>query len=62
MILEFYRCFSCKRLDEKRRMLARHGCVCGVRKFNPSRATAMELAIFLVKHPGYLINALRGKE
>lgn len=60
MEVSFYRCYECKRLDEIQMLLARHKCICGSRKFNPSQATRLEILWFVIKNPRYLVMALKG--
>ena len=62
MNLAFYRCYSCKRLNEVKIMLKEVGCVCGSRKFQPSRATFFDMLFFIVKNPSYLLRALAGEQ
>jgi hypothetical protein len=62
MNLVFYRCSLCKRLDEYKRIISSGKCACTSRRFNPVYATALEVTLFVIAHPSYLIRALRGEQ
>lgn len=62
MIVDFYRCDSCKRLDEYQCLIKRHGCVCGAKRIRPSRATKLQIAWFVMKNPGYFFKAISEAE
>lgn len=61
MELRFFRCDTCTRLDEHRLLMKRQSCVCGGRRVRPTLATLIELVWFVVRHPSYLVKALRGE-
>lgn len=62
MIVDFYRCDSCKRVDEIKLLISKHGCVCGSKRVRPTRLTKWGIFMFVLKHPSYLIKALFGAE
>jgi hypothetical protein len=62
MELKFYRCFLCKRLEEHKRLTSIGKCACMSRKFSPVYATLLEVILFVIAHPSYLIRALRGEQ
>lgn len=60
MEVKFYRCLMCKRLDEERNLLKSGQCICGNRRFGPTYATVLELILFVLCNPTYLLKALKG--
>ena len=60
MDVKFYRCLLCKRLDEERNLLKSGKCKCGNRRFGPTYATPVELILFVLCNPVYLLKALKG--
>lgn len=49
-MFEFYRCYSCKRPIERRKMLRDVGCFCGSRKVNETRLNFFELWFYILTH------------
>ena len=62
MEIKFYHCSSCHRLDEYNRLMANKGCICGAMRVQPAHASTGDLIWFCIKHPSYLIKALKGEK
>lgn len=61
MNLQFYRCDVCHRLEEGRVLLTAGSCRCGGRRIKPVIATLVELVMYVIWHPSYLVKAVRGE-
>ena len=61
MNLIFYRCDACHRLTEQRIVFRTGRCRCGGRRINSVRLSWLELYWFILWHPSYLVQALRGE-
>jgi hypothetical protein len=62
MDIRFYRCMACHQPDEYNLLMKRHSCRCGAKKVSPTVASTSELIWFIIKHPSYLIKALKGEK
>jgi len=62
MEVEFYRCYNCGRMEEKRILLKRPGCTCGAMRVRPTIATRLELLWFAITHPSYIVKDIVGEK
>jgi ribosomal protein L37AE/L43A len=61
MLLEFYACHTCGKVWEIQHLKKIIKCAkCGSRRFHPVYLGAIQLTVFLIMHPTYLLQAIRG--
>lgn len=62
MIIDFFRCIACHELSERRELSATGGCSCGAKRFSPVRLGYLGMLLWVIRHPRYVLRALRGEE